>query len=410
MSKLRTCMGAYLAPMQRGSRHEHAAPTSNEPAHDAVLRAGPAPRARCTTLAPPPALSAGHPDASARAGHREPAAGTAMPRARATRRLRTSAPWHWLARPSVAAGFAGVMVATLVGVMWWDQPLDEAMPRARRTCAGPTPTAADAPPTALPSRSGTAAPPAPRRRDDAAAPRRTTPRRATPRRRRAAPEPTPAAASARADASAEAAGKAPARRVRAAADRAGTGRGRRRASPRHGRAATRRDAAEAPRAGGTPAPAAALSADGTRRAPMPRRAAPHAAAPPSRRHAGADAAAAPDAPRAAQRCAPIAASPRAGPGSAATRSAALDGRRDAQRGCCASSSAPALRPRWPARQRRDRRPLGRELRLLRDGQRAARLRTRRRGVLRWPSAQRPIRWRRRELGRRCARAATSAAP
>ncbi len=38
--------------------------------------------------------------------------------------------WGWLARPPVAAGLASVMVATLVGVMWWDQPLDETLPRA----------------------------------------------------------------------------------------------------------------------------------------------------------------------------------------------------------------------------------------------------------------------------------------
>ena len=36
--------------------------------------------------------------------------------------------WSWLARPAVASGFAGVMVATLVGVMWWGRPLDESMP------------------------------------------------------------------------------------------------------------------------------------------------------------------------------------------------------------------------------------------------------------------------------------------
>ncbi|MEO6743563.1 MAG: hypothetical protein ABIS28_16940, partial [Caldimonas sp.] len=36
--------------------------------------------------------------------------------------------WSWLARPAVASGFAGVMVATLVGVMWWGRPLDDAMP------------------------------------------------------------------------------------------------------------------------------------------------------------------------------------------------------------------------------------------------------------------------------------------
>lgn len=36
--------------------------------------------------------------------------------------------WSWLARPPIAAGFATVMVATLVGVMWWDKPLDETLP------------------------------------------------------------------------------------------------------------------------------------------------------------------------------------------------------------------------------------------------------------------------------------------
>lgn len=36
--------------------------------------------------------------------------------------------WHWLARPSVATGFAGVMAATLVGMMWWGRPMDEALP------------------------------------------------------------------------------------------------------------------------------------------------------------------------------------------------------------------------------------------------------------------------------------------
>ena len=33
--------------------------------------------------------------------------------------------WDWLARPSVAAGFASVLAATLVGLMWWDRPMDE---------------------------------------------------------------------------------------------------------------------------------------------------------------------------------------------------------------------------------------------------------------------------------------------
>ena len=38
--------------------------------------------------------------------------------------------WMWLARPPVAAAFASVMAATLVGVMWWDRPLDETLPSA----------------------------------------------------------------------------------------------------------------------------------------------------------------------------------------------------------------------------------------------------------------------------------------
>src|SRR5437763_1691037 len=36
--------------------------------------------------------------------------------------------WAWLARPPVAAGFASVMAATLVGLMWWDQPMDPTIP------------------------------------------------------------------------------------------------------------------------------------------------------------------------------------------------------------------------------------------------------------------------------------------
>jgi hypothetical protein len=45
------------------------------------------------------------------------------------RRNRLVALWDWLARPPVAAGFASVMAATLVGLMWWDRPMDETLPR-----------------------------------------------------------------------------------------------------------------------------------------------------------------------------------------------------------------------------------------------------------------------------------------
>ena len=50
--------------------------------------------------------------------------------------------WSWLARPSVAAGFATVMVAVLVGVMWWDRPLDESLPPREAPAAVPAPAPA----------------------------------------------------------------------------------------------------------------------------------------------------------------------------------------------------------------------------------------------------------------------------
>lgn len=53
--------------------------------------------------------------------------------------------WSWLARPPVAAGFATVMVATLVGVMWWDKPLDETLPRSEPPAATVAQSSAPAP-------------------------------------------------------------------------------------------------------------------------------------------------------------------------------------------------------------------------------------------------------------------------
>ena len=41
---------------------------------------------------------------------------------------RLMAAWRWLAQPPIAAGFASVMLATVVGVMWWGQPLEQALP------------------------------------------------------------------------------------------------------------------------------------------------------------------------------------------------------------------------------------------------------------------------------------------
>ena len=45
--------------------------------------------------------------------------------------------WSWLARPPVAAGFAGVMAATLIGLMWWDRPLDATTPLPATSIATP---------------------------------------------------------------------------------------------------------------------------------------------------------------------------------------------------------------------------------------------------------------------------------
>lgn len=78
-----------------------------------------------------------------------------------------AAVWAWLARPSVAAGFAGVMAATLVGLMWWDQPMDPALPRRPEPAAAtaPAPVAPAAPPsvvtTPAPVAAAPAVPPAP---------------------------------------------------------------------------------------------------------------------------------------------------------------------------------------------------------------------------------------------------------
>ncbi|MBX3604480.1 MAG: hypothetical protein KF788_04380 [Piscinibacter sp.] len=50
---------------------------------------------------------------------------------------RLAAVWDWLARPPVAAGFASVMVATVVGLMWWGRPIEEALPPPETVSAAP---------------------------------------------------------------------------------------------------------------------------------------------------------------------------------------------------------------------------------------------------------------------------------
>jgi hypothetical protein len=57
--------------------------------------------------------------------------------------------WDWLARPPIAAGFASVMVATLVGVMWWDKPLDETLPRTPEVVSSTPQAQAEAAPPAV---------------------------------------------------------------------------------------------------------------------------------------------------------------------------------------------------------------------------------------------------------------------
>ena len=79
-----------------------------------------------------------------------PAAATAAPRPASIGPVQwlTSA-WDWLACPPVAAGFASVMVATLVGVMWWDRPLDESLPRAPEVVSSTPQARAEAAPPAV---------------------------------------------------------------------------------------------------------------------------------------------------------------------------------------------------------------------------------------------------------------------
>jgi hypothetical protein len=81
--------------------------------------AAPPPALREAILARARAATGAHRSASA-PGRRPTGAATANP---------FVAFWDWLARPPIASGFAGVLAATLVGLVWWDRPMDEALPR-----------------------------------------------------------------------------------------------------------------------------------------------------------------------------------------------------------------------------------------------------------------------------------------
>ncbi len=115
----------------------------------------------------------------ARAAARGPAAATP-----AVALGRWAQAWAWLARPPVAAGFASVMVALLVGLIWWDEPID---PGAR-----PAPTARDA---SAPREEPPSSPAATESRNAARAP-------APPPRAAAAPKPPPTPTAPRAEESA----------------------------------------------------------------------------------------------------------------------------------------------------------------------------------------------------------------
>jgi hypothetical protein len=82
--------------------------------------------------------------------------------------------WAWLARPPVAAGFASVMAATLIGLMWWDRPMEDALPPRPESAVRQAPARATATaPAAAAEESGAVAPPEerePAKRQEKAAP------------------------------------------------------------------------------------------------------------------------------------------------------------------------------------------------------------------------------------------------
>ena len=111
----------------------HPAPDSDDEARDAWLREA-LRHAPDATAAPPPALREAI-LAEARAATSAGAAsrnGAPSARGAAGPGLAAGIAWLWaaLARPPVAAGFASVMAATLVGMLWWDRPIDDTLPAA----------------------------------------------------------------------------------------------------------------------------------------------------------------------------------------------------------------------------------------------------------------------------------------
>jgi hypothetical protein len=129
--------------------------------HDDWLRAAlrHAPDAQA---APPPAVS----DAILRAARAEAGAGTAAPAPRGSILQALRDAWDWLARPPVAAGFATVMLATLITLMWRDRPLEDSLPpregpplaQAPGPSAAPAPAPQGAPPAEVARAPATPAP------------------------------------------------------------------------------------------------------------------------------------------------------------------------------------------------------------------------------------------------------------
>lgn len=120
-----------------------------EPEHDAHLQAA-LRHAPDATVAAPPSLR----EAILQQARIAARVNTALPTAR-RRPAPTRPRWlqgldratRWLGRPAVAAGFASVAAATLIGLMWWDRPLDELVASSRSPIAdgARTPPAAAAP-------------------------------------------------------------------------------------------------------------------------------------------------------------------------------------------------------------------------------------------------------------------------
>jgi hypothetical protein len=204
-------------------------PDRDDAEHDAWLRAA---------LRHAPDAAAGAPPALREAILREAAqkarAGGARP-GRPVRAAWWAQAWSWLARPSVGAAFAGIVVATTVGLLWHGEPLpeaprpearvrvdpapavapggQEAAPQAQAPAQPATPPAAheDAPPAAATSpRAKLKAETVPRPRANVAAGAKTEPAQAAQARRRAAAPPASAGMSGEAAATTAAAAPSPA--------------------------------------------------------------------------------------------------------------------------------------------------------------------------------------------------------